>query len=68
MKCDFRATTQEGDIRLLSGGTQETHLSLLDQCFRFDEDVSHRTKVGWLKWHQASGVVYDPSVPQKLKG
>jgi hypothetical protein len=32
-----------------------------------DEDVSHRVKVGWMKWHQASGVLYDKRVPQKLK-
>jgi hypothetical protein len=33
-----------------------------------DEDVSYRIKVGWLKWHQASGVLCDPRVPLKLKG
>jgi hypothetical protein len=33
-----------------------------------DEDVSHRIKAGWLKWRQASGVLYDPRVPLKLKG
>jgi hypothetical protein len=32
-----------------------------------DEDVSHRIKVGWLKWHQASSVLCDPMVPLKLK-
>jgi hypothetical protein len=33
-----------------------------------DEDVSHRIKAGWLKWRQASGVLYDSRVPLKLKG
>jgi hypothetical protein len=33
-----------------------------------DEDVRHRIKVGWLKWHQASGVLCDPRVPLKRKG
>ena len=33
-----------------------------------DEDVSHRIKAGWMKWHQASGVLCDKRVPQKLKG
>ena len=33
-----------------------------------DEDVSHRTKAGWMKWRQASGVLCDKKVPQKLKG
>jgi hypothetical protein len=32
-----------------------------------DEDVSHRIKAGWLKWHQASGVLCDPRVSLKLK-
>jgi hypothetical protein len=32
-----------------------------------DEDVSHRIKVGWLKWRQASDVLCDPRVPLKLK-
>ena len=33
-----------------------------------DEDVSHRIKTGWMKWRQASGVLCDKRVPQKLKG
>ena len=33
-----------------------------------DEDVSHRIKVGWMKWRQASGILYDKRVPLKLKG
>jgi hypothetical protein len=33
-----------------------------------DEDVSHRIKVDWLKWHQVSDVLCDPKVPLKLKG
>jgi hypothetical protein len=32
-----------------------------------DEDVSHRIKTDWLKWHQTSGVLCDPSVSLKLK-
>jgi hypothetical protein len=32
-----------------------------------DEDISHRIKVGWLNWHQTSGVLCDPRVPLKLK-
>jgi uncharacterized protein CbrC (UPF0167 family) len=30
--------------------------------------VSHRIKAGWMKWRQASGVLCDKRVPQKLKG
>ena len=32
-----------------------------------DEDVSHRIKAGWMKWRQASGVLYYKRVPQKIK-
>jgi hypothetical protein len=42
--------------------------SMLQKNGDIDEDVSHRIKVGWLKWHQAFGVLYDPRVPLKLKG
>jgi hypothetical protein len=33
-----------------------------------DEDVRHRILAGWLKWRQASSILYDKRVPQKLKG
>ena len=33
-----------------------------------DEDVRHRISAGWLKWRQASGILCDKRVPQKLKG
>jgi hypothetical protein len=42
--------------------------SMLQKDGDVDEDVSHRIKVDWLKWHQVSGVLCDPMVPLKLKG
>jgi hypothetical protein len=33
-----------------------------------DEDVSHRIRAGWVKWRQASDVLCDKKVPNKLKG
>ena len=33
----------------------------------FDEDASH-IKAGWMKRRQASGVLCDRRMPQKLKG
>ena len=33
-----------------------------------DADDSHRIKAGWIKWRQASGILCDKRVPQKLKG
>jgi hypothetical protein len=74
MKCDFCATTQEeGDVRLdgqvVSKKDTFRYLGLmLQKNGDIDEDVSHRIKAGWLKWHQASGVLCDPRVPLKLKG
>jgi hypothetical protein len=47
-----------------SSGTQERHISLLE----IDEYVSHRIKIIWLKWCQASDVLCDPRTPYKLKG
>jgi hypothetical protein len=41
--------------------------SMLQKDFDIDEDVSHRIKVDWLKWHQTSGVLCDPRALQKLK-
>jgi hypothetical protein len=74
MKCDFSATTQEeGDVRLDGQmvpmkDTFRYLGSMLQKNGDIDEDVSHRIKVGWLKWSQASGVLCDPRVPLKLKG
>jgi hypothetical protein len=68
----LQCTTQEGIldsmVRWYPRNTPFTTWSMLQKDGDIDEDVSHRTKAGWLKWHQASGVMYDPSVAQKLKG
>jgi hypothetical protein len=42
--------------------------SMLQKDGEIDEDVRHRISAGWLKWRQASGVLCDKTVPQKLKG
>ncbi|KAJ4774896.1 Craniofacial development protein 2 [Rhynchospora pubera] len=42
--------------------------SMLQSDGEIDEDVSHRIRAGWVKWRQASGVLCDKKVPQKLKG
>jgi hypothetical protein len=41
--------------------------SMLQSEGEIDEDVSHRIRAGWVKWRQASGVLYDKKVPNKLK-
>jgi hypothetical protein len=74
MKCDFSATTQEeGDVRVdgqvvLKKDTFHYLGSMLQKNWDIDKDVSHRIKVGWLKWRQAFVVLCDPRVPLKLKG
>jgi hypothetical protein len=74
MKCDFSATTQEeGDVKLDGQAVPKKdtfrYLGLmLQKNGDIDEDVSHRIKVGWLKWRQDSGVLCEPRVPLKLKG
>jgi hypothetical protein len=74
MKCDFSATTQEGEGDVRPDGQvvpkKDTFRylgSMLRKNGDIDEDVSHRIKDGWLKWRQASGVLCDPRVPLKLK-
>jgi hypothetical protein len=42
--------------------------SMLQRDGDIDDDVSHRIKVGWMKWYQAFGVLCDKRVAQKLKG
>jgi hypothetical protein len=42
--------------------------SMLHKDGDIDEDVRHRISAGSLKWRQASGVLCDKKVPQKLKG
>jgi hypothetical protein len=74
MKCDFSAITQEeGDIRLDGQVVPKKDSfrylgSMLQKDGDIDKDVSHRIKVGWLKWCQAFGVLCDPRVSLKLKG
>ena len=41
--------------------------SMLQKDGDIDEDVKHRILAGWLKWRQASGVLCDRRVPEKLK-
>jgi hypothetical protein len=73
MKCDFRDTTQEeGDVRLDGQVVPKKDIfrylgSMLQKDGDIDEDVSHRIKVGWLKWCQASSVLCDPRVASKAK-
>ena len=41
--------------------------SMLQKDEDVDADVCHRIKAGWMKWRQASSILCDKRVPQKLK-
>ena len=73
MRCDFGTTTrEEEDISLKGQVVPRKDIfrylgSMLQRDRNIDENVSHRIKAGWMKWRQASGVLCDKRVPQKLK-
>ena len=74
MRCDFGTNTREEEDISLEGQVvprKDTFRylgSMLQRDRDIDEDVSHRIKAEWMKWCQASGVLCDKKVPQKLKG
>jgi hypothetical protein len=74
MMCDFSMTGHEDGVVSLDGQVvdkKETFRylgSMLHKDGDIDEDVRHRISTSWLKWRQASGVLCDKKVPQKLKG
>ena len=74
MMCDFSATSHEdGDVSLNGQVVAKKDTfwylgSILQKDGDIDEDVRHRISAGWLKWQQASGILCDKKVPQKLKG
>jgi hypothetical protein len=74
MMCDFSPTRHEdGDVSLESQVVAKKDSfqypgSMLQKDGDIDEDVRHRISAGWLKWRQASGILCDKKVPQRLKG
>ncbi|EMS49379.1 Retrovirus-related Pol polyprotein LINE-1 [Triticum urartu] len=74
MMCGFSTTRCEEEEVSLDGQVvprKDTFWylgSLLQEDGGIDEDVNHRIKAGWMKWRQASGILCDKRVPQKLKG
>jgi hypothetical protein len=41
--------------------------SMLQSDGEIDEDTNHRIKIGWVKWRQASDILCNKNVPNKLK-
>ena len=74
MMCGFNTTSCEEEEVSLDGQVvprKDTFRylgSMLQEDGGIDEDVNHRIKAGWMKWRQASGILCDKRVPQKLKG
>ena len=74
MRCEFRdVRSEDGDVTLAGQVVPRRDTfrylgSMLQSDGEIDEDVSHRIRAGWVKWRQASGVLCDRKVPQKLKG
>jgi hypothetical protein len=73
MRCDFgNATHEEGEVSLEGQVVPKKDTfcylgSILQKDGDIDADVCHRIKAGWMKWRQASGILCDKRVPQKLK-
>ncbi|PUZ51570.1 hypothetical protein GQ55_6G198300 [Panicum hallii var. hallii] len=74
MMCDFSPTRHEdGGVSLEGQVVAKKDIfrylgSMLQKDGDIDEDVRHRISAGWLKWWQASGVLCDKKVRQRLKG
>jgi hypothetical protein len=74
MMCDFSPTRhKDGNVSLegLVVAKKDTFRylgSMLQKDENIDEDVRHRISAGLLKWRQASSVLCDKKVPQRLKG
>ena len=74
MRCDFgNAAHEEGEVSLEGQVVPKKYtFNYLGLMLQKDEDIDtnvcHRIKAGWMKWPQASGILCDKRVPQKLKG
>ena len=74
MRCEFSGVrSEDGDVTLAGQVVPRRDTfrylgSMLQSDGEIDEDVSHMIRAEWVKWQQASGVLCDRNVPQKLKG
>jgi hypothetical protein len=73
MRCQFSGeNSDDGDVsldgRVVPINDSFWYLrSMLQSDGEIDEDVSHRIRVGWVKWRQTSSILCDKKVPNKLK-
>ena len=74
MRYDFGGVIhEEGDVSLEGQVVPKKDIfrylrSMLQRDGDIDADVSHRIKARWIKWRQASSILCDKRIPQKLKG
>jgi hypothetical protein len=74
MRCQFSGeNSDDGDDSLdgqvvLMNDTFWYLGSMLQSDGEIDEDVSHKIRIIWVKWRQASGILCDKKVSNKLKG
>jgi hypothetical protein len=68
IRCDFGTTISENGCHRIPKDTFRYLGSMLQRDGDIDADVSHRIKAEWMKWRQASGILCDKRVQQKLKG
>jgi hypothetical protein len=73
LRCDFSGVgCENGDVSLEGQIVPKRDTfryleSMLQSNGDIDDDVRHRIKAGRMKWRQASGILCDKKVPQKLK-
>jgi hypothetical protein len=75
MRCGFSTTTHEEEEEVSLDGQVVPRKdifrylgSTLQKDEDIDKDVNHQIKAGWMKLRQASSILCDKRVPQKLKG
>jgi hypothetical protein len=74
MRCQFSGKNSDDEDVSLNGQVvpmNDTFWylgSMLQSGGGIDKDVSHRIRTGWVKWRQASSILCDKKVPNKLKG
>ncbi|KAE8722892.1 Proton gradient regulation 7 isoform 2 [Hibiscus syriacus] len=72
---NFSGNQNDDDVEVCIEG----HVIPSKECFKYlgsmihkdrgvDDDVTHRIKMGWLKWRAVTGILCDKNVPLKLKG
>ena len=75
MYCSFGNRQTHEDIEITLGEHVIQHVdkfkylgSIIQEDCEVDGDVNNRIQAGWCKWRNASGVICDNKVQDKVKG